>query len=396
MNTQDPQLATAAEDDLLPVGIAENLSGAASSLAASTTKLLALYQSWGYELLSPPIVERATIWQKRGDLRRETIQFPDQLSGEQLSLRSDITPQIMRVVAQRLKPKLPARFCYHGEVLRARTHGAHDTRNAMQVGAEYVGSGGELESIWLLWQSLLELGFSSESLVLSLGQALIWRRLLQVAEADSQQQQSFYLALTSKDFAHCARIAHEISRDARLRRALSELPHCYGDTSVLSQVDQLCIGIDADIDKALAELRCSAEALQNHAQIHIDISDVLGYSYHNGIVFSAHSSQVPHPLGRGGAYSITSSDYHSAASGFSIEINKLMRWQKQRSASAWYLAPELSVYLAEPTLRDYIQTLRSRGERVLHTNGGGCTMTFDDCCGQIAHDGVSWCIKPLN
>ena len=395
MSASGPQLAMAAEDDLLPVGIAENLPGTASSLAANTAKLLELYQSWGYALVSPPMVERATIWQQRDDLHRETIQFPDQLSGEQLSLRSDITPQIMRVVAQRLRPQVPARFCYHGEVLRARTHGAHDTRNAMQIGAEYVGSGGELESIWLLWQSLLELGFDRENLLLSLGQASIWERLLQVASADSQQRHYFYEALASKDFARCARIARELSSAERLRRALSELPHCYGDISVLASIDQLCRGIDPDIDEALAQLRRSAEILQPHAQLHIDIADILGYSYHTGLVFSAHSSQVPHPLGRGGAYTITSANYCSAASGFSIEINKLLRWQEQRSSSSWYLAPELATYLAEPALQDYVHSLRARGERVIHANSNRA-IPLDNCCGQIVSDGGGCRIQPLN
>ena len=384
-----------ASDDLLPIGIAESLPGAAGSLAASTAKLLRLYQSWGYELVSPPIVERSVIWQQRGELQRETIQFPDQLSGEQLSLRSDITPQIMRVVAQRLRPQVPARFCYHGEVLRARTHGAHDTRNARQIGAEYVGSGGELESIWLLWQSLLELGFERENLLLSLGQASIWKRLLQLASADRQQRHYFYAALASKDCARCARCARELSSDARLRRALSQLPHCYGDISVLGQIDALCQGLDPSIDDALAELRRSAEILQQHAQLHIDIADVQGYAYHTGIIFSAHSPQVPYPLGRGGAYVITSADYRSVASGFSIEINKLMRWQAPRALSAWYLAPELATYLAEPALQNYVQNLRGRGERVIHSDTSGA-VALANCCGQIVRDGASWRIQSLN
>ena len=386
------------EDALLPVGIAESLPASAGSLARNATRLIELYQSWGYELVSPPMVERASVWQQEADLRRESIQFPDQLSGEQLSLRSDITPQIMRVVAHRLKPQATTRLCYHGEVLRARAHGAHDTRNAQQIGAEHIGSGGVLESIWLLRQSLVELGFRPEHLILSLGQALIWQRLLAIVQADNQQRLDFHCALGRKDFAACERSAHELTQDKRLRRALAELPHCYGGVEVLDKIDALCQNLDTELSAALAELRSTAQALPAQTQIHIDIAQIPSYSYHTGMVFSAHSPQVPYPLGRGGAYAIRSVGYSSAASGFSVEINKLIRWQAIAAAPAYYLAPSIDVYLADADLRAYVDALRARGERVVHAGAAELATPTElaNCCGRIVRKEASWTIQPPN
>ena len=354
----------------LPVGIEETLAPQSWRVQQNIEALLHLYRSWGYDLISPPVVDQAQCWQQDEDLSLETIQFPDQLSGQQLGLRSDMTAQIMRVVAQRLRPESITRLCYCGEITRARAHSSNDARNSVQIGAEYIGTGGGLESAWLLLQSLLKLGFAPEQIIISLGHALIGRQLLQLAGASVEQQHNYRSQLAKKNIAVCAQLSSAITANSELQRALRELPGCYGDITSLERITELFSGFSAELDSGLDELSSSARLLAQHFQVHIDIADIAGYSYHTGLVFSAHSASVPYCLGRGGAYSINSGCYQSAASGFSLELSKLSRWHADYPVDSKHqAAPALAQCLADKSLLARLDQLRAQGTQVVHANG---------------------------
>ena len=79
---------------LLPEGIEEFLPQEANKLEGLRRRLLALFATWGYDLVIPPIVEyiESLLTGSGNDLNLQTFKLIDQANGRSLGIRADITP----------------------------------------------------------------------------------------------------------------------------------------------------------------------------------------------------------------------------------------------------------------------------------------------------------------
>ena len=98
---------------LLPDGIDEVLPEQARLIEGSRRELLDLYNSWGYDLVIPPMVEftESLLSGFGSDLDLMTFRLTDQLSGRMMGIRADITPQAARIDAHSLNRQGPSRPC---------------------------------------------------------------------------------------------------------------------------------------------------------------------------------------------------------------------------------------------------------------------------------------------
>src|SRR5690606_37300806 len=101
--------------------------------------------------------------------------FVEPASGDVVALRSDMTPQVARVISTRYRhaPR-PLRLCYQGSVLRRRRERARTEGQVIQAGVELVGQGGveaDLEVIELLVDAVSRTGL--KDFVLDIGHAAI-------------------------------------------------------------------------------------------------------------------------------------------------------------------------------------------------------------------------------
>ena len=87
----------------LPEHIADILPERARQLESVKEQILALFRVHGFELVHPPLMEYSDSLLTHIDngLSLKTIRVPDQLSGRQLGIRADITPQVARIVRLR-------------------------------------------------------------------------------------------------------------------------------------------------------------------------------------------------------------------------------------------------------------------------------------------------------
>ncbi len=129
---------------LLPEGIEEILPPAAGRLERLRRILIDLYQSWGYDLVIPPLIEflDSLLTGAGDDLELQTFKLTDQLSGRMMGVRADMTPQVARIDAHLLKQTGPVRLCYLGPVLRTRADGFGGSRSPYQTGVELYGHRG--------------------------------------------------------------------------------------------------------------------------------------------------------------------------------------------------------------------------------------------------------------
>ncbi|MEQ1530974.1 MAG: ATP phosphoribosyltransferase regulatory subunit, partial [Methylococcales bacterium] len=98
---------------LLPEGIEEILPEDAKHLELIRRRILDLFAGWGYELVIPPCIDYldSLLTGSGHDLALQTFKLTDQISGETLGVRADMTPQVARIDAHNLKRDCPTRLC---------------------------------------------------------------------------------------------------------------------------------------------------------------------------------------------------------------------------------------------------------------------------------------------
>ena len=144
---------------LLPEGIDELLPDEAQILENLRRRLLDLYHSWGYDLVIPPFVEyvESLLTGVGSDLDVQTFKLIDQRNGRLMGVRADMTPQVARIDAHRLRRDAPARLCYIGTVLRTQSDEFASSRSLVQIGAELYGHSGnesDVEMLGLMLETL--------------------------------------------------------------------------------------------------------------------------------------------------------------------------------------------------------------------------------------------------
>ena len=157
---------------LLPDGMKELLPPVAREVELVRRRVLDLFHGWGYELVMPPVAEHleSLLTGVGGDLGLRTFKVTDETSGHMLGIRADITPQVARIDAHRLRSDGVSRLCYCGSVLHTRAVNMLASRNPMQIGAELFGHEGvdsDAEVIALMLDTLVQVGVKALSILIS-------------------------------------------------------------------------------------------------------------------------------------------------------------------------------------------------------------------------------------
>src|SRR5690606_12654887 len=110
---------------ILPENISDVLPREARQIEAMRRSMLDLFGRYGYELVMPPLVEYVESLFLHDDpaLDLKTFKLVDELTGRQMGLRADITPQVARIDAHILNRQGVTRLCYAGSVVNTRPDG---------------------------------------------------------------------------------------------------------------------------------------------------------------------------------------------------------------------------------------------------------------------------------
>ena len=108
---------------LLPAGLRDGLTPDAAFEPAMVERLMACFAAWGYERVKPPLIEfeDALLSGMGAAMASDTFRLMDPVSQRMMGVRADMTPQVGRIAASRLKgaPR-PLRLSYAGQVLRVK------------------------------------------------------------------------------------------------------------------------------------------------------------------------------------------------------------------------------------------------------------------------------------
>ena len=354
---------------LLPEGISDLLPDAAQDLEGLRRALLDTYRRHGFELVQPPLVEYldSLLIGSGGDLDLKTFKLVDQLSGQSLGVRADITPQVSRIDAHLLQQRDINRLCYAASVLRTRPSGQEGSREPIQIGAEVYGHAGieaDIEVIDLLLQSLALAELGPVRLDINhLGLAS-----LLLAELEGVDEEVVLQLLQARDLPSLRELLAPWSQQPAAA-ALLTLPECFGPAesamararTVLAPWPQATPHLDA-LDAVLGSLRLARHAGQ--VSLAIDLADVQGFRYHTGLGFAAYVEGHARAVGRGGRYDGIGAAFGRGrpATGFSLDLRELVELRRDRhTPPAIIVAP----WSDDPALLAFIDTLRAQGETVL-------------------------------
>jgi ATP phosphoribosyltransferase regulatory subunit len=378
---------------LLPEDIADVLPAEARKVETLRRAVLDLYQSFGYELVAPPILEflDSLLTGTGSDLNLQTFKLVDQLSGRTLGLRADITPQVARIDAHLLNRAGVTRLCYAGSVAHARTPVGSLAREELQLGAEIYGCAtweADFEAISLLLKTLELAGL--KKVYLDLSHAGILTGILDGQNLDKESTEALYGLLQSKDRPRLSQWSSCLP--AKTAQALMDMTELNGPcTDVLAKAKKV-LPQHAAIDQALNNLERLVAATKNLSdglELSIDLSDLRGYQYHSGVMFAAYVNQLPQPIARGGRYDHVGQAFGRPrpATGFSLDLLTLTHLSSLNVRKFVIQAP----WIDDVSLNTMIAQLRSKGEVVIQVPAGEVVEAAEyECDRELVKQGNSW------
>ena len=381
---------------LLPEDIADVLPAEARKVETLRRAILDLYQSYGYELVAPPILEflDSLLTGTGSDLNLQTFKLVDQLSGRTLGLRADMTPQVARIDAHLLNRKGVTRLCYAGSVAHARTPVGSSAREELQLGAEIYGCAtweADFEAVSLLLQTLRMAGLNK--IYLDLSHAGVLEGILDGKGLERGDVEMLYSLLQSKDRPRLAIWAKCLpTKSAEALMALTELN---GSCAQVLASAKKSLPKHTLIDEALAQLEklaAATAALPGDVELSIDLSDLRGYQYHSGVMFAAYVDKLPQPIARGGRYDHVGEAFGRArpATGFSMDLLTLANLAPLAKRRSAILAP----WIMDSDLASKIAQLRNAGEVVIQAMNTDAIETAEYLLDrELVKQGDSWEVK---
>ena len=380
---------------LLPEDIADVLPAEARKVETLRRAILDLYQSYGYELVAPPILEflDSLLTGTDSDLNLQTFKLVDQLSGRTLGLRADITPQVARIDAHLLNRPGITRLCYAGSVAHARTPVGSSAREDLQLGAEIYGCAtweADFEAITLLLKTISIAGLNQ--VYLDLSHAGILSGILADQDLDKETVETLYGLLQTKDRPRLAKWASCLP--AKVGDALMALTELNGPCAQVLEKAKKVLPKHAHIDQALADLERLVTAMGSSSdlELSIDLADLRGYQYHSGVMFAAYVDKLPQPIARGGRYDHVGQAFGRSrpATGFSLDLLTLSGLSPLKVRKLAILAP----WIDDAKLNQVIASLRDSGEVVIQLMAGEKAQAAEyECDRELVKHGSSWEVK---
>ncbi len=351
---------------MLPEHLSDELPLEARRTEKLRRNLLDLYRSYGFELVSPPLIEYIESLLSGGgyDLDLRTCKLIDQLSGRTLGIRADMTPQISRIDAHLLNKPGINRLCYCGSVLHARPAGLFSSRELLQIGAEIYGHEGveaDLEVIHLVLETLNCAGIKHYRLDLChLG---VVQSILESDQKVEMHSSTIISFLREKNIPSLLNLIENIpSLQRKTIDALSLLPSLHGGVDVIDEA-RYKLPKFPGILKSLEILQTLVGFITPKVNIGIDLADVGNYGYHSGVTFGLYISGLHDALVSGGRYDNVGRAFGKPrmATGFSLDLRRLALTQKPLKKMRAICVR----WCQDPVLLEIINHLRKNGEIVI-------------------------------
>jgi len=327
---------------LLPAGLRDVLPPEADQEADVVHRLMAVCAARGYARVKPPLVEfEDSLLAGSGvAMGPSTFRLMDPVSQRMLGLRADMTLQIARIAATRLRrlPR-PLRLSYAGQVLRVKGDDIRPERQFGQVGAELIGSqsaAADAEAVLLAADALETVGIPQ--LTVDLSSPRLVPAVMATAELDDTAAQKLRDALDRKDQAAVKRLGRGVGP------LLVDLLKTTGPAArALPALARLDLPADAAAEALrLSEIVGLIQFAKPDLHLTIDPVERRGFEYHTGICFTLFARRGRGELGRGGRYLAGESlmaGQGEPATGFTLFMDTVLRALPEPAAARRLFLP---------------------------------------------------------
>jgi len=387
---------------LLPEGIEEMPPVQAERLERMRRSLLDQFHGWGYQLVLTPFIEyvESLLVGTGNEMDLQTFKIVDQISGRMLGIRADMTPQVARIDACRLKQDVPTRLCYMGTVLHTRAQDFAGNRSPLQMGAELYGHAGAESDVEIMALTVATLECAGiKNVHLDLGHVGIYRTLMRELGLNQEQESEFFEALQRKDIPSIDQFLTDHKITGAQHDMLVALPLLNGDRSVLTRAREVLAAAGADVSSAIDNLEKIADLAEKrlpNIALNFDIAELRGYQYQTGVVFAAYVPGYGQEVARGGRYDEIGAAFGRArpATGFSTDLKTLLQLGSQADVGVLgVLAPYLN---DDHSLLSKIAELRNAGERVVELLPDQVSdPRAQDCDRQLVKQGDDWSLVSI-
>ena len=315
----------------LPKGVRDFLPLKAAKVEYLQQQLQQVYSAWGFRPVITPQLEFLDVLERgMGDeLRDRVFRFDDRQSGRLLTFPPDMTPQIARIAATRMRElPLPLRLSYSGRVLRHTEQQAGKDRDIFQSGVELIGLDSpeaDAEMIAMAIESLAAVG--AEDFTVDIGQVEFFRGVMDGLPLAPKAANQVADAILRKDSSELKQLLDDSSLAESARAEILALPRLYGGREV---IDRAAKAVNNErSQRALDGLAQVLDILEVYGvldHVTIDLGELRGLNYHTGITFQGFLSGVGRAVCSGGRYNNLMSNYglDAPATGFTFSLLHLL------------------------------------------------------------------------
>ena len=294
--------------------------------ALVSEQILARLELFGFQRVEVPPFEYADVLERGFGNSAEALRFVEPETGKIAALRSDVTPQIARLVSTRYPDgPWPARLCYRASVMRRRRERARLDQKVLQVGFELAGAsehGGDLEVLEAATSALRATGLDDFTVDLAHAQIALalLDRLPVTARADALE------CLALKDSAELGRVGARGGLVGRELAALVALPELHGGRELWPRAERALAGTIAEAPmRALERIWSEAVAARLAPNFVVDLGETREFYYYTGVMFHLLAEGPGEPLGSGGRYDTLFErfDLPCPAAGFAFDVSNV-------------------------------------------------------------------------
>lgn len=321
-----------------PAGFRDVMPDEARQREQISSGVQACFAARGYAPIETPTLERMDVMEAAGRIPGSTFKLFD-ASGDLLALRPDVTMQVARMCATRLRGQEgPFKFRYTQRVFREADQQAA-SRELTQVGLENIGEAGaaaDAEVVGLFAEALKLCGLPS--FTISLGTVGVLRALLETCPIDGAWKNAVLEAYHESNFVELDALTSQPQVPTAFAAAISRLPRIRGGREAIQAARDLAapLGCAQGLDDLDTAYRLLAEAGLEDTLL-IDFSIMSSFEYYTGIVFEAYAPGMGTSLGSGGRYDTMLAAYDGEprpAAGFAFYLEQVMAALAQEVAPA--------------------------------------------------------------
>ena len=336
---------------LLPAGLRDLLPPDAETEALAIESLMAVFFSYGYERVKPPLLEfeDSLLAGSGAAVAEQTFRLMDPDTHRMMGLRPDMTPQVARIAATRLvNAPRPLRLSYAGACMQLSGGSLSSDRQVSQAGIELIGPDSpeaDAEMVAVGAEALAALSLSRISFDLTMPS--LAPTLIEEAGLPAEDRPALLRALDRKDAAAVAR------HGGRLAGLLADLLLSAGPApralSVLraTPLTPAARALIARLDATIAAIEVASPGLR----LTVDPIEFRGWRYHTGVCVTVFAAGRHEEFGRGGRYV---GGGNEPACGLTLRTEALLRAAPPRP-------PRPRLFLSPGADRAAARRLRSEG-----------------------------------